>query len=305
VNLVHLGIHLLVAFLLPPLLLGVIVRTKAFFAGRRGAPLLQVYFDLAKLFRKGFVQSRTTSWVFRAGPVASTMAAALAVLLIPLGHHLAPLRFAGDFVVCAYLFGFGRFLTLAAALDTGSAFEGMGAARDASFACLSEGALFLAFVALARGSGSASLSGMLGYGLDGGPLLLVLASLFVVFLAENCRIPVDDPTTHLELTMIHEVMVLDHGGPALGLVTYGAALKLFCFGAFLVDAMLAPTALDPWASWAAFLAGMLGLALFTGMLESGMARLRLCQVPSLLVAACLLSAFAVLLLYHSSGVATP
>ena len=146
----ELVVHLLLLLLLPPLLLGVIVKTKAAFAGRVGAPLLQLYFDLWKLMRKGLVLSATTTWVFRIGPAVGLVTALLAGLLIPLGYQRAPIAFAGDLVLFAYLFGLGRFFTILAALDTGSAFEGMGAAREATFACLAEPALFLGLLVLAK-----------------------------------------------------------------------------------------------------------------------------------------------------------
>jgi formate hydrogenlyase subunit 4 len=296
-------VHVLLAAALPPLLLGVIGKTKAFVAGRVGAPLLQPYHDLIKLFRKGTVFSTTTTWVFRAGPVVGLATAALAVLLVPLGGHPAPIAFAGDLVLLAYLLGLGRFFTAAAALDTGSAFEGMGAAREVTFACLAEPAFFFGLLAAARLAGGAlSLTDMLGSGLAGAwrtagaSLALVALAWFVVLLAENCRIPFDDPNTHLELTMIHEVMVLDHGGPALAMVLWGSAVKLFLFGALVVRLVLPFSTGSPWADWAVFVAGMLLLAVLVGVVESGMARLRLVHVPRLLVAACLLSAFGFLLL---------
>ena len=154
-------VHYALLLLFPPLLLGVINKTKAWFAGRQGPPLLQPYYDLLRLFRKGMVVSRTTTWVFRAGPVVSVSAALLAGSLLPFGAFDAPLRFTGDLVLFAYLFALGRFFTTAAALDTGSAFEGMGAAREVSFACLAEPALFFAFLVLVRFSGSLSLTPML------------------------------------------------------------------------------------------------------------------------------------------------
>ena len=129
-------IHLLLALTLPPLLLGVIAKTKALFAGRVGPPLLQPYYDMIKLLQKGSVQSTTTTWVFRAGPVVGLATTAIALLLVPLGSQSAPISFTGDFIVVAYLLGLGRFFTASAALDTGSSFEGMGAAREVTFACL-------------------------------------------------------------------------------------------------------------------------------------------------------------------------
>lgn len=295
-------IHLLLAILMPPLLLGVIVKTKAAFAGRVGAPLLQPYYDIARLLRKGSVFSDTTTWVFRAGPVVTLAATAVAALLVPLGNHPAPVSFAGDMILFAYLFGLARFFTTVAALDTGSSFEGMGAAREVTFSCLAEPTLFFALITLARMSGSLSLTPMLTHATAadwltaGASLLLLVGALFLVLLVENCRIPFDDPTTHLELTMIHEVMVLDHSGPAFGLILYGAALKLFVLGAFFMNVALPVRTGNTLADWGIFVASMLVLAVAVGVVESVMARLRLIRIPQLLVAATILSAFSMLLI---------
>jgi formate hydrogenlyase subunit 4 len=294
--------HAIVILLLPPLMLGVIVKTKAAFAGRVGAPLLQPYYDVIKLLQKGSVFSRTTTWVFRAGPVVSVASALLAATMVPIGGRSAFVAFEGDFLVLAYLLGLARFFTMAAALDTGSAFEGMGAAREATFACLAEPAFVLGLLALARASGSLSLSTMLGSGMPfvwtraGASFVLVAVSLFIVLLAENSRIPVDDPNTHLELTMIHEVMVLDHGGPAFGLILYGASVKLFVFAAVIARLVL-PVGMGPaWAAWGIAALSVLAISVVIGVVESTMARLRLTHIPSLLVAACLLSVFGLVLL---------
>ena len=282
--------HLAVLLAVPPLLLGILNRTKAIFAGRKGAPLLQPYFDLAKLLRKGAVYSRTTTWVFRAGPVIGLAAVASAGLLLAMGGAPAAISFTGDFVLFAYLLGLARFFTALAALDTGSSFEGMGAAREVTFASLAEPALFLCLLVLARATGTASLSGMLG----AAPLQAAI-SLFVIALAENSRIPVDDPNTHLELTMIHEVMVLDHGGPDLAFILYGASLKLFLFGAILSRLVLGGSG-SAVVSEVLFLAGLVAFAVGVGVVESVMARLRMIRVPQLLVGASVLSAFALVLL---------
>ena len=299
---IHAAVHLALVLIFPPLLLGVIAKTKAAFAGRVGPPLLQPYHDLVKLWRKEVILSRTTTWVFLAGPAVGLVTTLFAALLVPLGGHDAPIAFTGDFILFAYLLGLGRFFTVAAALDTGSAFEGMGAAREATFACLAEPALFFGFLVLARASGTLSLTGMLGAGVAAtwssaaAALAAVLIGFFTVLLVENCRIPFDDPNTHLELTMIHEVMVLDHGGPPFGLILYAAAMKLFVFGA-VVAGVAAPLGVaDPWLAWAAFLGVMLLVAVVIGVVESVMARLRLLQIPNLLVAACLMTAFGAVLL---------
>ena len=294
--------HLAVLALLPPLLPAVVQRTKARFAGRRGPRLAQPYRDLAKLASKEVAVSSTTTWVFALGPVLAVVTAGMAGLLVPLGPLRAPIGFAGDFVLFAGLLALGRFATAAAALDTGSPFEGMGASREVGFAWLTEPALFFAFLALVRLSGAPRFDDMLR-ATEGrlwlertAPLVLAAAGLFVVLLAECSRVPVDDPATHLELTMIHEVMVLDHSGPLLALVEYGAALKLFVLEALLLH-VLAPTALvTGWPGLLLFVAGLVALAVVVGVVESVMARLRLLHVPTLLIAAVLSCGFAFLLL---------
>ncbi|BDU71639.1 respiratory chain complex I subunit 1 family protein [Mesoterricola silvestris] len=285
---------------LAPLLPGIVNKVKALFAGRVGPPVFQLYFDLAKLLRKGAVFSRTTTGVFLAGPAAAVAVPFTAALLIPMGAATAPVSFAGDAVVLAYLFGVARFFVVLSALDTGSAFEGMGAAREVTFAVLAEPALFMGLATLARLAGSPSLAPMLtaagqGWRAAGGPLALVLTAWVIVFLVENCRIPFDDPNTHLELTMIHEAMVLDHSGPPLAAVLYGASLKLWVLGALVVKLCL-PLRGTWWIDWPAFLGGMVLLAAGVGVLESIMARLRMRRVSQALIAAVVSGTFGFLLL---------
>ena len=226
----------------------------------------------------------------------------VASLFIPFGGIGAPFSFTGDLILFVYLFGLSRFFTATAALDTGSSFEGMGAAREVTFACLAEPTLFFALIVLVRISGGFSLDLMLGDGLlqgwhtSGTSLLLLVVCLFVVVLVENCRIPFDDPNTHLELTMIHEVMVLDHSGPDFGMILYGASMKLFVLGALVVRLALPIDFGDPALDPLVFIAGMLLLAIGIGMVESTMARLRLLRVPQLLIGTSLLSLFSLILL---------
>jgi formate hydrogenlyase subunit 4 len=289
----------LVALVLAPFLLGVINRTKAWFAGRVGAPLLQPYYDLARLARKGAVYSRTTSWVFRSGPVIGLAAVLVATALVPFGGLSAPLAFAGDLVVLAYLLGLMRFVTVIAAMDTGSSFEGMGASREVTFALLAEPAVFLGLAAMARKTQSLSLSTMFpdAWSSTGIVVAMVAGALIVIVLAENSRIPVDDPNTHLELTMIHEVMVLDHSGPDLAFILYGAALKLWVLSALLVGIAL-PHGGNPWMDTGAAVAAMLVIAVLVGVIESCMARLRLGRVPHLLAGAGVLAGLAVFLVFE-------
>ena len=300
-------LHLVLLLVLPPLLIGLIQRTKAWVAGRKGPPLLQLYWDLLKLLRKGAVYSVTTTWVFRAGPVVNLAALLAAGTLVPVLGLEGPLAFQGDVILFAAFLALARFATVLAALDTGSSFEGMGAAREATFGGLSEPVLFACLLVLAVGSKSLCLSEILGPGLLGlwvrlGPaLLLVGVSFGVLLLAENCRIPVDDPATHLELTMIHEVMVLDHGGPDLAFILHGAALKLFLFAAALVRVLI-PVATGVWLLDALVAAaGMALIAILIGLVESWIARLRMPRVPTFLGGALVLATIAVAVLLSTGG----
>jgi formate hydrogenlyase subunit 4 len=294
-------VYWLIGLTASPVLLGVISRTKALFAGRVGPPLLQPYYDLFKLLQKGAVYSRTTSWIFRAGPVVGLAAVIAASAMVPLGRAAAPLHFPGDLLLVAYLLAVVRFFIVLAALDTGSSFEGMGATREATFSALAEPAFVLSLVTLARLSRSLSFSGIYGslsknvWLTAGVPLMLVVATLFLVLLAENARIPVDDPGTHLELTMIHEVMVLDHGGPDFALILYGAALKVWIFGSLIVGLFLPAGPSNLWQGVLVAFAGMIILAVLIGVVESCMARLRLGRIPQMLVGASVCSLLALLL----------
>lgn len=297
----------LLALLLAPLMLGIVNRVKAIFGGRRGQPLLQVYFVLWKLLHKGAVYSHTTTWMFRAGPIISLAATLAAAFLIPFANFDAPIHFEGDLILFAYLMGLARFFTVTSALDTGSAFEGMGASREVFFSTMVEPALLLSIAAVAREAVGQSLlveltdlhrhiSGLL-WANAGLILVFVAVALFVVLLAECSRIPVDDPNTHLELTMIHEVMVLDHGGPDFAYILYGAALKMWLLGALIVGLLL-PVTHVIWLDVVLSLLCMFGMAVVVGVVESVMARLRMVRVPQLLAGATTLAILALVLEYR-------
>ena len=292
-------ISLTLSLVLSPLLFGVINRTKAFLAGRRGAPLFQLYYDLFKLLRKGAVYSSTSTWLLRFSPAVSLSSVLVAAAIAPLGGTGSLIGFEGDLILFAYVLGLFRFFTVLAALDTGSSFEGMGVSRELQFAALAEPALLLGLAAITAQTGSLSLSSMYGrlafaQWLQAAPAMVLAASaLFIVFLAENARIPVDDPNTHLELTMIHEVMVLDHCGPDLAVIQYASALKLWVLGSLITGIVVPVRSGIIWLDSLAALGGLLALALGVGVIESSMARLRLVIVPRLLLGA---SVFAVLAL---------
>ena len=296
------AVHYLLALLLAPLLPGTINRIKAAFAGRQGAPILQPYYDLAKLFGKGAVYSRTTTWVFRAGPVVSLAGVLAALAFVPLAGAPAPLAFAGDVFACLGLLALARFATVLAALDTGSPFEGMGASREVQFSALAEPALLVGLVVLGRQTGGSSLSALYGgvtpelWLTAGATLALLALTFFIVLLSENSRVPFDDPNTHLELTMIHEVMVLDHGGPDFGLIEYAAALKLWVFGAFVTGLTTPWRSGNAWLDGAGAVGALLLAALAVGIVESCMARVRLLRVPHLLMGAIVASVLAFLLM---------
>lgn len=291
-------LHVATALVLAPLLPSIITRVKAIFAGRRGAPLLQPYYDIAKLLRKSAVYGDTTTWLFRMGPTVGLAAVLTALLLVPFGGSPAVLAFRGDIIVFAYVLALARAATIVAALDTGSSFEGMGASRESAFSAIVEPALILGLVAVMRKAGGGSLSTFLHphrVETAAATTTLVIGALFVVYLAENARIPVDDPATHLELTMVHEVMVLDHSGPDLAFIHYAAALKLWVLGALIVGLAVPQPAASPWAAYALALAGIAGVAAVTGIVESTMARLRMAAVPSLLFAGSALAGVALIL----------
>ena len=207
----------------------------------------------------------------------------------------------GDLILLAYFLGLMRFFTVLAALDTGSPFEGMGASREVQFSVLAEPALLLALAALLQHTVGMSLTEIYGEAgitalRSAGPeVFLVAAALVIVFLSENTRIPVDDPDTHLELTMIHEVMVLDHGGPDFAMITYASAVKMWVLGALIVGIVFPVRGGSMFLDMGAEVIGMFGLAFVVGLIESSMARLRMFRVPHLLSAAVVLAGLALIL----------
>jgi formate hydrogenlyase subunit 4 len=279
--------------LLAPLLPGIINKVKAWVAGRRGPPVLQLYYDLTRLWKKSVVMSALASPAFIMLPAVAWVAVIGAALLVPLGPAGASLSFRGDALLMLYLLALVRFCTAWAAMETGSAFEGMGAVREVSYAVLAEAAMIAALLSMSVHTGTISLVTMLAPSADAGSVLLA-AGLFIVLLAENCRVPFDDPNTHLEVTMIHEVMVLDHSGPPLAVILHGASVKLLLFVILLVQAVLPIGAHSPQTAAALLLAGVLAVTIAVGLVESLMARLALRRVPLLLTTAFLLCLFALL-----------
>lgn len=287
--------NLALTFLLAPLLVGLINKTKAVFAGRRGVSVFQLYFDLFKLMKKGTVRSTNATWIFAIAPLVGITATVAAATLFPLGGAEASVSFTGDVILFFYLLGAARFFTVLAARDVASAFPDMGSAREVQFSSLIEAIVFAALAFLALMSRERTLTGFLSFTpgeevAAAVPLLLAAAAMFVVLLAENCRVPFDDPETHLELTMIHEAMILDNSGPDLAFILYGASLKLWLFSAFCVR-MLFP---DPVVAFGFFPLTLL-MGVVVGAVESSMARMRFLKTPFVLAGAFALAVLALVL----------
>jgi formate hydrogenlyase subunit 4 len=275
-----------------PLLKTAIKKMKARLQNRQGPPLLQGYYDLAKLFGKQPVRSATASWVFAAGPRVYFAAILAATTLVPVVFAAAPLESAGGIVLLVGTLAVGRFALAAAALDTGSPFGGMGASRDMTIAALAEPALMLGLVTVALAAGSLNLGGLVRSVLDRGLVfhpsdLLAFAGLFIIVIAETGRIPVDNPATHLELTMIHEAMVLEYAGPDLALVEWASAVKELLYLTLLAD-LFAPAGIATTAAPLALAVGLAAwaikivlLAVGVTIVETTNAKLRLFRVPDL------------------------
>ena len=289
----------ILAMLLAPFYAALILKVKAFFGGKKGPPLLIHYYTLVKLLRKGSVYSTSTTFIFKLGPIVSLCAAVTVLMFLPVAGQPALFSFNGDVVFLLYLLGLGRFFTIAAAMDTASPFEGMGAAREAYFPIICEATLFMTLVLFYVLTENLNLAAFFSGGQPmglwraaGAPLLFVAMALFIVLLTENSRVPVDDPATHLELTMIHEVMVLDHSGPDFAFIELGSFFKLF-FYATLVTRLVCPfNPGHPAADAGVFFIALAGVYAVVGVVESVMARYRMDKVPQFVLTSFALAFFA-------------
>jgi formate hydrogenlyase subunit 4 len=295
-------ISLAIAIFAAPLFPGIILKVKAFFAGKQGPPLLIKYYTLVKLLRKGSVYSTSSTFVFKLGPIVSFASALIVLLFFPFAGVAPLFSFHGDVIVLFYLMGIGRFFTVVAALDTASPFEGMGAAREVFFSTVAELTIFTVLILFYRLNGSLSFAeyftGEAPISLlsDSGALLLfVIVSMFMVLLTENSRVPVDDPATHLELTMIHEVMILDHSGPDLALIELGSFYKLFFYSAFITNIIYPFSSTNGVAGWFIFYIILALLYVAIGLTESIMARFKMDLVAKFILTSFALVFFAAIL----------
>lgn len=282
---------------------GIVIRTKSIFSGRKGPGIFQPMRDIWRLFKKESVYSQTTSFIFKIAPDIYFASVLIAIMLIPFGNDKGIFSFDGDFVFFAYLLAVGKFFSIIGALDTGSSFEGMGASREALYSLLAEPAFFLLIGSLSLLTGYTSFTDVFAsihFGSYISYAIGTLASFVLILIAmiENSRMPVDDPNTHLELTMIHEVMILDNSGFDLGLILYATNLKFAMYGAIIANLFLTPG--NEWYySVPIFIAVQTIFAIIVGTLESFIARFRMSHNPQFIftiTSVSLLIFFAVLLI---------
>ncbi len=275
-------LNILIVLFVPFLMLGIIKKTKAFWGGRYGASIFQPLYDFIKLMKKDFVISKTTSGVFRITPVIVIASVLFAALFVPLASSSAIINIEAGFIVFAYILSFSKFFSLISAMDTGSSFEGMGASREACFTTIVEPAFFMLLASVMALSGNYTFDSLGkiienagGYGI----LICIFAVLvlFIMILIEGSRVPVDDPATHLELTMIHEVMILDNSASDLALISWANGIKMLLLSS-LIAAIVIPQGLTTGLSAVAYLVLMFLISVIIGTIESATARIRMSHV---------------------------
>ncbi len=257
---------------------GIIIRVKSMASGRKGPGIFQPLKDVARLFKKGAIYSETTSFVFQIAPTVYFASVVMAMLIVPFGQSKGLISFNGDFIFFAYVLALGKFFSIISALDTGSSFEGMGASREALYSMFAEPAFFILMGSLALLTGYTSFHEMfmalhIGSYITYALGILGTFVLMMVAMIENSRMPIDDPKTHLELTMVHEVMILDNSGFDLGLILTAGYLKFAIYGALVVNLFIG---LFPYQyAIPMFFIIQIVLATGVGLIESFMARFRM------------------------------
>lgn len=278
----ELVINLLILLFVPFLMAGIIKKTKAFWGGRKGASIFQPLFDFIKLMKKDFVISKTTSGVFRIAPIVQIASVLFASLFVPLACGDALINVSAGLIIFAYVLSLGKFASLISAMDTGSSFEGMGASREACFTSIVEPAFFMTIASVMALSGNYSFSALQSILTSAGNYgilitVFVVAVLFIMILIEGSRVPVDDPATHLELTMIHEVMILDNSGSDLALFSWANGIKMLLLSS-LIAYLIIPASITNWVAILLYLLVMFIISVLIGTIESGMARFRMSHV---------------------------
>ncbi|OFW32947.1 MAG: formate hydrogenlyase [Candidatus Aquicultor primus] len=303
--------HVVLVLLVSPLMVNLIKKIKAHFQCRRGPGLLQGYYDLWKLLKKDAVISEHASWIFRATPYVVFSATLLAAAIIPAFTVLPPIGRVGDVIAVIYLLGLARFFTALAGLDTASSFGGMGSSREMMISSLAEPVIITALFVLAITAGSTNLSEIISSSLTSGYMqpsyLLILLALLIVVIAETGRVPVDNPATHLELTMVHEAMVLEYTGRDLALIEWASSIKLMLLLTLIANVFL-PWGIAREITWVFMLSGIAAivikvtvLASIIAVVESSTAKLRLFRVPELIGGSFALAMLALILRITGKG----
>ena len=275
-------INLIILLFVPFLIMGLIKKTKSFWGGRKGPSIMQPWFDFVRLMKKDFVISNTTSAVFKITPVITFASVIFAGLFVPLASGCAIVNIPVGLIVFAYILGLGKFFALISAMDTGSSFEGMGASREACFTSIVEPAFFMVIGSIMALTGNytfEALGKILSSAGTYGILIIVFTALvlFIMLLTEGSRVPVDDPATHLELTMIHEVMILDNSGSDLALLTWANGIKMLLISS-LIAYMIIPSNVSDFVGVLLYLGVIALLSMIIGTVESSMARIRMSHV---------------------------
>lgn len=275
-------LDIIILLFVPFLMAGIIKKTKAFWGGRKGPSVLQPFYDFIKLLKKDFVISKTTSHIFKIAPVVMIVSVLFASLFIPLASGSSLINISGGLIVFAYTLSLGKFFALISAMDTGSSFEGMGASREACFTSIVEPAFFITIGSVMALSGNLTFESLRQIFTNAGHYGILIAIfavvvLFLMILIEGSRVPVDDPATHLELTMIHEVMILDNSGSDLALYTWANGIKMLLISS-LIAYIIIPSGLDVWVNILAYLGVISLISVIIGTVESGMARIRMSHV---------------------------
>jgi len=302
INVIYLIVQIIVIILVAPLVNGIINKVKAFTQKRKGAPLLQMYFDLFKLIKKSAVVSDVSSWIFKATPYIVFSTSLVAALLVPVTTMISPVWFAGDIILLVYILALGRFFMMLAALDTASTFGGMGASREAMISSLIEPSILITLITVGLIAKSTSAYQIMNFMKDvDTPLIhpvyiMAFIALFIIIIAETSRTPVDDPSTHLELTMVHEAMVLEYSGRSLALMELGAAIKQLLFITLLVnifiphDQLIGISGVGAVAiSLLIYLIKVISVSILIAIAEVSTVKLRLFSIPNLAALSFILS----------------
>jgi formate hydrogenlyase subunit 4 len=301
-NLVYVLIQLITILLIAPLVQGIIGKIKALTQKRKGAPAFQMYFDLIRFFKKSAVVSETSSWIYKATPYIFFGSAAASALLVPVTTTVVPGGIPGDAIMLVSILALGRFFMMAAALDTGSTFGGMGSSREAMISSLIEPTILVSLITMGLACKSTSLPQMMETMASGRfPLInpvyiLVFLALLIIIIAETARIPVDDPSTHLELTMVHEAMLLEYSGRHLALMEYGAAVKQLVFITLLANVLIPTDQLIMFIgaggvalSLAVYFVKVIVVSAVIGLIEVNTVKFRLFSIPNLAALAFILA----------------